>query len=186
MPNRIPNLSENRFIRKCAVGKFTGANITCIYSETSGTRTSRRAMQIQPTEFILSDNGSEFMANFDNCLKNHRTTHFWTYPKSPKMNAHNERFNRNPGKLHRLSRTPAVLRPAAFNQKMAEWPIDYNTKIPHYSLSLRSPIQYLIQQQPECQMWWIYTPCFNPFGNLLSLSTAQVRAAFHKATPYMD
>ena len=27
--------------------------------------------------------------------------------------------------------------------------VDYNTKIPHHSLSLRSPIQYLIHQQPE-------------------------------------
>ena len=45
----------------------------------------------------------------------------------------------------------------AFNQKMAEWLIDYNTKIPHHSLQLLSPVQCFIQQQPECQMWWTYT-----------------------------
>ena len=79
-----------------------------------------RQLLPKPPEFILSDNGSEFMANFDNCLKNHRTTHFWTYPKSPKMNAHNERFNRNPGKLHRLPRTPATLRPDCFQPQQVQ------------------------------------------------------------------
>ena len=43
------------------------------------------------------------------------------------------------------------------NNNRAEWLVDYNTKTPHHSLELRSPIQYLIQQQPECQMWWTYT-----------------------------
>ena len=74
------------------------------------------------------------------------------------MNAHNQRFNRtlqeNFTDYHEhllFSDLPA------FNQKMADWLIDYHTKIPHHSLQLRSPIQYLIQQQPECQIWWTYT-----------------------------
>ena len=43
---------------------------------------------------ILSDNGSEFKKEFDNLLQQRSLTHYWTYPNSPKMNAHNERFNR--------------------------------------------------------------------------------------------
>ena len=51
-------------------------------------------------------------------------------------------------------RKTAVLRSAAFNRnrvnhKKADWLVDYNTKIPHHSLELRSPIQYLIHQQPD-------------------------------------
>lgn len=43
---------------------------------------------------ILSDNGSEFKKEFDALLQKKQITHYWTYPRSPKMNAHNERFNR--------------------------------------------------------------------------------------------
>ncbi len=43
---------------------------------------------------FLSDNGSEFKGAFDQILQHLGPTHYWTYPKSPKMNAHAERFNR--------------------------------------------------------------------------------------------
>jgi len=49
----------------------------------------------KPKQFsILSDNGSEFMKEFESLLQEKGLTHYWTYPRSPKMNAHNERFNR--------------------------------------------------------------------------------------------
>jgi transposase InsO family protein len=43
---------------------------------------------------FLSDNGSEFKGAFDQTLQRLNLTHYWTYPKNPKMNAHAERFNR--------------------------------------------------------------------------------------------
>ena len=39
-----------------------------------------------------------------------------------------------------------VLRSTAFNRNRTNWLVDYNTKIPHHSLELRSPIQYPIHQ----------------------------------------
>lgn len=45
-------------------------------------------------EYILTDNGSEFMKHFDEELRRLCLTHWHTYPKTPKMNAHCERFNR--------------------------------------------------------------------------------------------
>ncbi|MEW5790899.1 MAG: integrase core domain-containing protein [Pseudomonadota bacterium] len=47
---------------------------------------------------------------------------------------------------------------AAFNQKLADWLICYNTLRPHHSLGQRSPLPFLLQHQPECQRWWTYTP----------------------------
>ena len=48
----------------------------------------------RPIKTIQTDNGSEFAKNFHNfCLKEN-ITHYFTYPRSPKMNAHIERFNR--------------------------------------------------------------------------------------------
>jgi transposase InsO family protein len=44
-------------------------------------------------ENVLTDNGSEFKKHFHNSLAQQQT-HWFTYPKTPKMNAHCERFNR--------------------------------------------------------------------------------------------
>ncbi len=65
-------------------------------STTRSNRRSAHALRLlcelvpKPINYILSDNGSEFMKDFETELKQRRTTHWWTYPKSPKMNAHVE------------------------------------------------------------------------------------------------
>ena len=38
-----------------------------------------------PPRFILSDNGSEFKGQFEDKLQQYGITHWWTYPRSPKM-----------------------------------------------------------------------------------------------------
>lgn len=104
---------------------------------------------------ILSDNGSEFKKEFDALLVEKDLTHYWTYPRSPKMNAHNERFNRTLQEqfvdfYEDLLFTDIDL----FNQKMADWLVDYNTVIPHHSLQMRTPVQYLFDNNPLCHMLW--------------------------------
>lgn len=47
-----------------------------------------------PLEHILTDNGSEFMKHFDTEIRRLHQVHRHTYPKTPKMNVHAERFNR--------------------------------------------------------------------------------------------
>ena len=112
-----------------------------------------------PKEFaILSDNGSEFMKEFEQLLQNKGLTHYWTYPRSPKMNAHNERFNRTLQEqfvdfYEDLIFTDIDL----FNEYMADWLIKYNTIIPHHSLYMKSPVQYLIENHSECHMLWTNT-----------------------------
>ena len=44
---------------------------------------------------LLSDNGCEFEADFARTLEKHGIYPWYTYPKTPKMNAHIERFNRS-------------------------------------------------------------------------------------------
>ncbi len=107
---------------------------------------------------ILSDNGSEFMKEFDALIEQKGLQHYWTYPRSPKMNAHNERFNRTLQEqfvdyYEDLLFTDIEL----FNQKMADWLIDYNTVIPHHSLQMNSPVQYLLKNCDECHMLWTNT-----------------------------
>jgi transposase InsO family protein len=45
-------------------------------------------------QVVLSDNGSEFESGFAKTLQAHGIKRWYTYPKTPKMNAHVERFNR--------------------------------------------------------------------------------------------
>ena len=47
-----------------------------------------------PITFVLTDNGSEFKKHFNEELFRLHLTHYHTYPRTPKMNAHLERFNR--------------------------------------------------------------------------------------------
>jgi transposase InsO family protein len=113
----------------------------------------------KPKQFaILSDNGSEFMKEFETLLQEKGLTHYWTYPRNPKMNAHNERFNRTIQEQfidynEDLLFTDIHL----FNQRMADWLIDYNTLIPHHSLNMKNPVQYLIENNKECHMLWTNT-----------------------------
>ena len=40
------------------------------------------------------DNGAEFQGHFQQHLDEYGITHWWMYPRSPKVNAHAERFTR--------------------------------------------------------------------------------------------
>ncbi|MCV6599360.1 MAG: integrase core domain-containing protein [Alphaproteobacteria bacterium] len=107
---------------------------------------------------ILSDNGSEFKKDFQTLVKEKELTHYFTYPKSPKMNAHNERFNRTiQEQFVDYNNDLLFTNIDLFNEKMADWLIDYNTKIPHHSLQMNSPVQYLLNINPQCHMYWTYT-----------------------------
>ena len=107
---------------------------------------------------ILSDNGCEFKKDFDALLKEKQLTHYWTYPRSPKMNAHNERFNRTIQEQFVDYYDELLFTDIdEFNKEMANWLIDYNTKIPHHSLLMKTPVQYLLENNPQCHMLWTYT-----------------------------
>lgn len=107
---------------------------------------------------FLSDNGSEFQGEFDQFLTATGLTHYWTAPRSPKMNAHNERFNRTLQEQFVDFHEDLLFTDlAAFNRQLADWLIQYNTVIPHHSLGLQSPIQWLLHHHPECQRYWTHT-----------------------------
>ena len=114
-----------------------------------------------PIEQVLTDNdGSEFKKSFAQELEKQHKTHWHTYPKTPKMNAHNQRFNRTIQEEFVEYHLDALLEPASFNQKLIEYLIWYNTQRPHWALQLKSPIQFLMlhSTQQQCNMWWPNTP----------------------------
>lgn len=112
-----------------------------------------------PPQIILSDNGSEFEADFARTLQEHGIARWYTYPKSPRMNAHLERFNRTLQESFVDDHEDLLFSDlAAFNQKLADCLVFYNTQRPHHALGHISPLQFLLTHQTECQRYWTHTP----------------------------
>jgi len=109
---------------------------------------------------IQTDNGSEFAKNFEIHLEKDGVVHFHTYPRCPKMNSEIERFNRTLSdafiKRNRLLLAHDI---DEFNTRLMEWLLWYNTRRPHWTLGLVSPLRYIVSTLParECQMLWTST-----------------------------
>jgi len=98
-----------------------------------------------PIKYVLTDNGSEFMKSFEEELKKQSTVHWHAYPRTPKMNAHCERFNRTIQEEF-VDRNAFLLQhPHQFNEKLANYLVWFNTRRPHRGLKGRSLIQFLTQ-----------------------------------------
>lgn len=105
-------------------------------------------------QYILTDNGSEFAKAFDQEVKQQHKTHWHTYPRTPKMNPHVERFNRTLQEEFLNFHETLLIEPDQCNEKMIDYLLWYNGQRPHWSLKLQSPIQFLKLNHPECNMWW--------------------------------
>jgi transposase InsO family protein len=101
----------------------------------------------QMPKTLLSDNGSEFAADVARLLKEHGIGRWYTDPKTPKMNAHVERFNRTIQESF-VDYHAALLFTdlALFNRTLADWLVCSNAKRPHHSLGQPSPLSFLLQR----------------------------------------
>lgn len=110
-------------------------------------------------DFVLTDNGSEFKKEFDHGLRRLCLVHWHTYPKTPKMNAHDERFNRTIQEEFVDYHAGLLLEPRLFNAKLTDWLVWYNCERPHYAFNnKRSPLQFLMNLSPEeCRMYLTHT-----------------------------
>ncbi len=107
------------------------------------------------TTFVLTDNGSEFKKHFADRLLELQITHYHTYPRTPKMNAHVERFNRTIQDEFIDYHDALLLDLPRFNEKLMDWLLFYNTKRVHHAFKNElSPVQYLLQYESlaaECK-----------------------------------
>lgn len=111
-------------------------------------------------EAVQTDNGSEFALHFNAYLDREGIVHFHTYPRSPKMNAEIERFNRTLSEAF-ISKHRHLLAYdlPAFNRALMDWLLWYNTRRPHWSIGLISPLRYICNQLTieKSQMCWTST-----------------------------
>jgi len=115
-----------------------------------------------PIKAIQTDNGSEFLKDFDKALADLGIVHFFTYPHSPKQNACVERFNRTiqeecidyHGVLLEEKETKL------FNDKLIDYLLWYNTKRPHFALKQQAPMQAVVEYLKKSNMYGTDTlPC---------------------------
>jgi transposase InsO family protein len=130
--------------------------------KTLSSATAELAWRIQQQLFpvatrrALSDNGPEFGDRFHQALKASHVTHWHTYPRTPKMNAHCERFNRTLQEEFVDYQEHLLFDDLhAFNEGLFVWLAWYNLERPHHSLALRTPIDVISDflHQP-CRMYW--------------------------------
>ena len=108
-----------------------------------------------PLQSVLTDNGSEFMKHFDEEILRLHKNHWHTYPKTPKMNAQVERFNRTIQEEFIDYHEELLITPDLFNRQLIPWLIWYNAERPHWALKLISPVQFLLKENPAlCKTWW--------------------------------
>src|SRR3989304_2162256 len=87
-----------------------------------------------PLRMVQTDNGSEFLGEFDAYLNEIGLVHQFIYQKSPKINGVVERFNRTIQEEFIQRNDEYMYDREKFNLKLANYLIWYNTKRPHYSL----------------------------------------------------
>ena len=114
-------------------------------------------------ERIQTDNGSEFEHHFRDYVKEKNIIHYHNYPKSPKMNAFVERFNRTiQEEFVDFNMQSLAYDIDSFNGKLINWLLWYNTKRPHHSLKMISPMQFIINNlfltPQKSRMYWTHTP----------------------------
>ena len=96
-------------------------------------------------KIILTDNGSEFKKFFSQLAKDNNITHYHAYPKTPKMNAHCERFNRTvQEEFVDYHMNDLFNNITEFNRKLREYSIFYNTKRVHHAFKNKmTPLEVL-------------------------------------------
>lgn len=98
-----------------------------------------------PVTTVQTDNGSEFLGALHAYCLYQGITHEFIYPRSPKINGMVERFNRTVQEECIQQSDEIFYDPEQFKEKLADYLAWYNTKRPHMSLHLQTPVQVLQQ-----------------------------------------
>lgn len=103
-------------------------------------------------ENIQTDNGSEFQKHFERGCRRLKLNRYYSRVRTPTDNPNNERFNRTLQEefIAFGNMTDDVV---LFNQKLADWLIEYNFNRPHQSLDYLSPIQFAQKYGKVSEMW---------------------------------
>ncbi|MDD5749076.1 MAG: integrase core domain-containing protein [Actinomycetota bacterium] len=93
-----------------------------------------------PVAAIQTDNGSEYMGNFDKAAEDRKITHYFSHPNCPKENARVERkIQTTSQELWSYSEGYDA---CELNRIVSEWNETYNDVRPHQSLGYLTPNEF--------------------------------------------
>lgn len=147
----------------CAVDLVSRYSFVCAYKTLSSNSTTdffKRIEKVFPYQIkhVQTDNGQENHKNFQELLKQKEIVQFWNYPRSPKMNAYIERFNRTiQEEFANYNLWTLKDDIDQFNRKLKSYLNFYNHQRPHLGLKkdygqFISPVQYMNQYHLMCHM----------------------------------
>jgi transposase InsO family protein len=139
--------------------KFAFSSCYSYLSSRNGQDFLRRLQMVYPLSIksIQTDNGAEFLGNFDEYLKRKQIPHYFSYPRCPKINGCVERYNRTLKEEFVYNNLDSIENIELFRRRLAEYLIFYNTERPHKTLGLKSPIDYLISKEAMSKKIATYT-----------------------------
>ena len=106
---------------------------------------------------IKTDNGSEFLGEFDRYLEKQGIKHYFSYPRRPQSNAYIERFNRTVQEEFVDYHLEYLEDTKMFNSKLIDYLLFYNAVRPHQSLDYSTPMGYLLKEGLLSKMCWTST-----------------------------
>lgn len=106
---------------------------------------------------VKTDNGLEFLGEFDKYLQRKGIVHYFSYPRTPKSNAFIERFNRTIQEEFVDANTQYLKNTEDFNTKLIDYLLYYNTVRPHQSLGYLTPMAYMLERDLKSKMYWTST-----------------------------
>ncbi|MBP7966888.1 integrase core domain-containing protein [Candidatus Woesebacteria bacterium] len=99
---------------------------------------------------VQTDNGLEYIGEFHEYLETTKIQHLFIYPRCPKINAYIERANRTLSEEFLEGHLEYLLDGlVAFNQRLIDYLIWYNTKRVHKALGNITPMDYLLSIIPH-------------------------------------
>ena len=108
-------------------------------------------------KIVQTDNGLEFLGDFEKYLKELNIKHIFTYPRCPKINGVVERFNRTVQEDFIDQNLHLLNQPKEFSLKLSDYLLFYNYQRPHQSLNYMTPFQYLYQKGGMSKKSWSRT-----------------------------
>jgi transposase InsO family protein len=110
---------------------------------------------------VNHDNGSEFAGHFATAVAAEGLGQWHTFPRTPKMNARCERFNRTIQEAFVYYHEDLLFTDLkGCNDKLFDWLPWYDNERPHPALGLKTPTRAVAAwlTQRECRMYWPNTP----------------------------
>ena len=105
-----------------------------------------------PIRQVQTDNGSEFLGEFEEALTQARIPHVFTYPRCPKVNGCVERYQRTFTEEFLQVHEHLIRSPRAFHLQLADYLVFYNCERVHHALRLQTPLAFLLAEGAMSKM----------------------------------